>query len=322
MKKSFFSLITLLLGCTLLFCACDTTLPLADNSGSLVLATGGSTETYHDYGREIADILNANLNNIEIKTQTSGASKANVLLIEDNKADLAIVSNDVMYYAYNGTELFAKDGAVTSFSAVAGLYAEVCQIVANEDITSIGQLKGKRVAIGETGSSTESNARHILSVYGISFDDIIAFNYTLSDAIDALKNGKIDAFICTEDAPLKDISKLSAMHSINLLSMDTAHVKKLTEAYPFYSRYTIPLGSYNDIDQNITTVAVKATLVASNDLSPEIVKSIVQTLFTHQTELADLHKKGAELTPQFAVAEIKVPFHAGASAYFTEYGVF
>lgn len=322
MKKRFSALIALLIVCAFVFSACDTAVPLVDpTTGTFVLATGGNTETYHTYGGKIAKLLTQNLPNAEITTKVSGASVANIFLIEDKKADLAIVSNDVLYYAHTGTELFAGDGPVTSSSAVAGLYAEVCQVVASKEITSIGQLKGKRVAIGETGSSTETNALHILGAYGISRDDIIPFNYVLSDAIDALKHDKIDAFICTEEAPLKEISKLSNSHSINLLSIDSSHTKKLIEKYPFYSLYSIPSGTYNDIVHNTSTIAVKATLVASNDLSAELVSNILSVLFTQQKDLADAHKKGAELSPKSAISGIKVPFHAGANAYFTGLGL-
>ena len=77
-----------------------------------------------------------------------------------------------MDYAYNGTDLFAEEGAATEFATVAGLYAEVCQVVSTGDIKSIADLKGKRVSVGDAGSGVEFNARQILEAYGISFDDI------------------------------------------------------------------------------------------------------------------------------------------------------
>lgn len=54
-----------------------------------------------------------------------------------------------MDYAYNGTDLFAEEGAATEFATVAGLYAEVCQVVSTGDIKSIADLKGKRVSVGD-----------------------------------------------------------------------------------------------------------------------------------------------------------------------------
>ena len=148
--------------------------PSAPAAGSVSMGkgTGGTTGTYYAYGGVLANILNGKMSTAQINVQSTGASKANIFLIDDKEADLAIVQNDVMDYAFNGSDLFAEDGAVTSFSSVAGLYAEVCQIVASGDIKSIADLKGKRVSVGDAGSGVEFNARQILEAYDISFDDI------------------------------------------------------------------------------------------------------------------------------------------------------
>ena len=320
MKKIFAAFAAILLACSLLFCACSSTVPLVENIGPLVLATGGNNKTYHSYAGKITGILNETLNGTEITTKASGGSQANIFLIEDNEAQLAIVSSDVIHYAHYGTELFADAGAVTSFSPVAGLYAEVCQVVASENITSISNLKGKRVGVGESGSVVEADARHILAAYGLSFDDIIPFNYSISDAVDALKSGKIDAFVCRGDAPMKELKNLRATYGFRLLSIDNAHQKALKAEYPFYFSVTLPAGTYNDMDREVTTIAVKATLVASNSLSTDLVRSITKTLFEQQSEIADAHKKGAELMLPFAVDAITIPFHTGADTYYTEIG--
>ena len=173
----------------------------AAGSVSMVMGTGGTTGTYYAYGGVLANILNGKMSSAQINVQSTGASKANIFLIDDKEADLAIVQNDVMDYAFNGSDLFAEDGAVTSFSSVAGLYAEVCQIVASGDIKSIADLKGKRVSVGDAGSGVEFNARQILEAYDISFDDIEVNNLGFGDSADAIKDGKIDAFFCTAGAP-------------------------------------------------------------------------------------------------------------------------
>ena len=49
-------------------------------------------------------------------------------------------------------------------------YPEYVQIVANKNITSIDQLKGKKVSVGDAGSGVEFNARQILAAYGIDID--------------------------------------------------------------------------------------------------------------------------------------------------------
>jgi len=164
---------------------------------SIRLATGGNTGTYYAFGTAAGQILGEKAG-VSFNIQSTGASKANIQLIAAKEVEMAIVQNDVMDYAYNGTDLFEKDGAVKGFSAMAAIYAEVVQIVADPSagITSIADLKGKSVSVGDAGSGVEFNAKQILEAYGITFDDISKQNLSFSASADAFKDDKIDAFFC------------------------------------------------------------------------------------------------------------------------------
>ncbi|WFF72244.1 TAXI family TRAP transporter solute-binding subunit [Proteiniclasticum sp. QWL-01] len=85
------------------------------------LATGGNTGTYYAFGTAVGQILGEK-SGVSFNIQSTGASKANIQLISAKEVNMAIVQNDVMDYAFNGTDLFATDGAVKGFSAMAGLY--------------------------------------------------------------------------------------------------------------------------------------------------------------------------------------------------------
>ncbi|NBI72721.1 TAXI family TRAP transporter solute-binding subunit [Clostridiaceae bacterium] len=294
--------------------------PAAD-AVSLKMATGGTTGTYYAYGGVIANILNGKLGSLQLNVQSTGASKANIFLIDDGEADVAIVQNDVMDYASKGTDLFEEDGAIESFSAGAALYAEVCQIISSGDIKSVEDLKGKRVSVGDAGSGVEFNARQILNAYGISFDDIEVNNLGFGDSADALKDGKIDAFFCTAGAPTTAITELATTNSINLLGIDDEHAAALQNDYAFYTQYTIPGGTYKGVDDDVVTVAVKATLIVSDELSEDVVYDLVKGLFDNKDAITAGHAKGAELDPAYAVDGISVKFHPGAEKYFKEAGV-
>ena len=99
-------------------------------ASKIVLATGGNTGTYYGYGMAMGSILQEKTG-IKFDVQSTGASKANIQLIQTGEADMAVVQNDVMYYAYTGTDLF-KGAQTKDFSAVATLYPELCQIIASK----------------------------------------------------------------------------------------------------------------------------------------------------------------------------------------------
>lgn len=287
---------------------------------TLKMATGGTTGTYYAYSGTVSQVLGEKVENLKFDVQSTGASKANIYLVSDKEADIAIVQNDVMYYAYNGTDLFAGE-KVGGFSAMAGCYAEVCQIVTRGGISSVADLKGKRVSVGDVGSGVEFNARQILDAYGITFDDIIVNNLSFADSATALKDDKIDAFFCVAGAPTTAIVELATSNAINLVSIDDEHAAKLIEKYPFYTKFNIPSGSYKGVDTETQTVAVVATYIVSNSLSEDLVYKMTKALFENKADIASGHPKGAELDPVYAVSGISIPIHPGAEKYYKEIGV-
>ena len=293
----------------------------AGKTEQIRMATGGSTGTYYAYGSTFCQILTEKTK-IPIVIQSTGASKANLQLIDAGEAEMAIVQNDVIDYAYRGVDLFNGE-KITSFSAVAGLYAETCQVVANpaSGIKTIADLKGKNVSVGDAGSGTEFNARQILETYGVSFDDIGMQNLSFGASADALRDNKIDAFFCVAGAPTPAIVDLATSKDIVILDIDDVHAAQLIKNYPFYTQFPIPAGSYKGQNAQVMTVAVKATIVASNKLSDDTVYRLTKALFENKDQIAAAHEKGKDLSPAYAIAGVSVPFHPGAAKYFKEVGV-
>lgn len=313
MKKSLCLFISTVLVISLVLSGCG-------GKTALKMATGGTTGTYYAYSGTVSQVLSQKIDNLSFDVQSTGASKANIYLVSDQEADIAIVQNDVMYYAYNGTDLF--DGEkISGFSAMAGAYAEVCQVVSKSDITSIEDLRGKRVSVGDIGSGVEFNARQILEAYDMTFDDIVVSNLSFGDSATAMKDDKIDAFFCVAGAPTTAIVELATSNQINLLAVDDTHAAKLMEKYPFYTKFAVPGGTYKGVDSEIQTVAVVATYIVSDSLSEDLVYDMTKVLFENAEEIAVGHSKGAELDPAYSVSSISIPIHPGAEKYYKEIGV-
>ncbi len=288
---------------------------------ALKVATGSNTGTYYSYGTALTQVIGEKTGH-KFTVQSTGASKANIQLIDSGDVDIALVQNDVMDYAYNGTDLFAGE-KITSFMSMAALYAEVVQIVANPNsgIESIADLKGKNVSVGDAGSGVEFNAKQILEAYGITFDDINKQNLSFGASADAFKDNKIDAFFCTAGAPTTAIMDLATSNAIIILDIDDEHAQQLMEDYPFYTKYPIPAGTYTGVNTDAQTLAVKATLIVSANLAEDTVYDITKALFENRADITTAHAKGAELDMAYAVEGVSVPFHPGAEKYFKEIGV-
>lgn len=317
MKKTLIFSLTLL---ALVFFGCSKSDSVRQMN--LIMATGGTSGTYYSFGGALSQILSSSMENVSINVQSTGASVANLRLIATNDADLAIVQNDVMSYAYTGTESFVNN-SITKFRPVATLYPEVCQIVASvgSDIKSVYDMRGKRISVGDIGSGTEANARQILAEYGITFDDITVQNLGFGDSATALKDGKIDAAFVTSGIPTTAIMELSTTNDIVLVPVDADKASSIIAKYPFYVAIDVPGDTYRGVSVAVPTLAVKATLIASPALDDKLVYNITKTIFDRQADLAVSHAKGREVRLEDAVQGISVPMHSGAEKYYREIGL-
>ena len=288
-------------------------------SQKIFLATGSETGTYYSFGIALGQVMKDKIGQ-EFGVQSTGASKANIQLVAGGDVDMAIVQNDVMDYAFNGTNTFAAEGALSGFSAVATLYAEVVQIVAKPGITSVADLKGKTVSVGDAGSGTEFNAAQIFEAYGMTFDDINKQSLGFTDSADKFKDGQLDAFFVTAGAPTTCITDLATSNDFVILSIGETEMQYLKDNYGYYTEYTLAAGTYDKQTEDATTVAVKATLIAADDLSEDVVYNVTKGIFENIEAIKATHAKGAELSADSGVQGVSIPFHAGAEKYFKEIG--
>ena len=317
MKK----LIVMLLTLTMVFALCAPAVSAA-GPAKLNYATGGTSGTYYGFSGVIANVLNEKLaDTLKLKVESTGASKANIQMLASGDADIAIVQNDVMSYAYTGTDLFDGTAPITSFSAVCSCYPEYVQILAKKDITSIEQLAGKKVSVGDAGSGTEFNARQILDAYNLSFDDIKVSNQSFADSADSLKNGTIDAAFVVAGYPTTAVTELATNFDFNLLAIDDEHAAKLQSDYGFYYYGVIPGGTYSPVADDVPAVAVMATIIASNDVSADVIYAFVKGLFDYKDDITAGHVKGNELDLNTAISGVSIPWHDGAAKYYTEMGL-
>ncbi len=314
MKKTLSLLLAVVMMTALVLTSCG-----GGGSEKIFLATGSETGTYYSFGIALGQVLKDKIGQ-EFGVQSTGASKANIQLVADGDVSMAIVQNDVMDYAYNGTNTFAEEGAIQGFSAVATLYAEVIQIVAKPGITSVADLKGMTVSVGDAGSGTEFNAAQIFEAYGMTFDDINKQSLGFTDSADKFKDGQLDAFFVTAGAPTTCITDLATSNDFVILSIGETEMQYLKDNYGYYTDYTLTAGTYDKQTEDVNTVAVKATLIAADTLSEETVYNVTKGIFENIDAIKATHAKGAELSADSAVQGVSVPFHPGAEKYFKEIG--
>lgn len=195
-----------------------------------ILATGGTGGTYYPFGGAIANIWNTKIENMNVTAQATGASAENLRLINKGEAEYAIVQNDVMDYAYNGTDLFEGE-KLENIMTIGTLYPEVVQIAVSKDsgIKSVADFKGKRISVGDAGSGVEFNAKQIMEGYGLTFGDIKKSNLSFKESAEGIQNGTLDGCFITAGVPNAALQELAFTAGLTLVPVDGEAAKKICE---------------------------------------------------------------------------------------------
>jgi len=288
------------------------------------IASGGTGGTYYPLAGAMAAIWNASIKGMNASAQTTGASVANVNLLREAKADIIFVQNDIAYYAANGLEMF-KDKPFPELKGMACLYPETCQLIvlANSGIKTVADLKGKKVAVGAAGSGVEANARQIMAAAGVTYADIQVQYLSFNEAASNLKDGNIDAAFLTAGHPTAAVQDIAASKAIAMVAIDATIAAKLQSTYPFYTKTTIPAGTYKGVDTDTETVAVMSMLAVSSKLDASSVEKMLQTMFAKEgsDRLTAAHAKaGAMITLANAKNGMSLPLHAGAEKFYGKAG--
>ena len=290
----------------------------------LRIGTGGTAGTYYPVGVLVARLV-SQPGKILVTAQASNGSLGNVIGVANGSLESGFSQADVSRWAYTGTGIFVGKPRLLGLRLIANLYPESIHIVVKKGagITTVADLKGKRVALDEAGSGTLVNARQVLKAYGLQESDLIAEYIKPSLAGDRLKTGALDAFFLTAGAPAPAISDLAASgFALELLPIDGPAAARLRAASPFFQADTFAAGTYLGTPA-VPTLAVGAQWVTNEAVSSELIYEVTKALFKPATQhaLAAGHAKGQRITLERAAQDAGLPLHPGAQRYYREAGV-
>lgn len=286
------------------------------------IMTGSTAGVYYPLGGGISRIWNKYVPNVNATVEVSGGSVVNLRLIQQGQANAALVQNDAAYFASKGSEPFKKGEIITKHKGILMLYDEHFHIATTKQsgINSMTDLRGKKIRIGFPGSIVTVSVLALLEAYGMTEKDIKPHYISLPDGVEQIKDGNLDVLIEIIGAPSSGFLDLAHTRDIVFLSIDKEHREKLIRKYPFFSDAVIPAGTYKGLKEDLPVLAVTCMLVASSDLSTELVYNLTKAVFEHLDILGESHAKGKLIKLDTALKGMSIPLHPGAEKYYKEIG--
>ena len=283
------------------------------------LMTGPQGGSWYPLGGAIANIADQ----AGVKVQVlPGAGIANVKAVQAGKADFGFGNSISTVDGVAGRPPF--DTKTTNVCNVATLYPQYFQVVANADsnIQSLGDMKGKSLAIQPKGNTAEFISQQALQVYGLKYDDMSRTSFvSYTDAVSLMKDNNAQAFTLGTTVPASSIMDLASARDIRIVPIPDDKFQAMRKLNPGYTKLVIPANSYPKQTQDVPTIGYATHVIARCDLDEGVVYKVLKGMVDHKADLTAIANAMAPTTLKMMAEDIGVPLHKGAQRYYKEKGV-
>ncbi len=330
-KKSFIKVITIII---IIFIATAVLSCSKKNEIQKInIATGASGGVWAPLGDAMGITISENVEGVTAVAEETGGAVENLRMLLSGKAEIGFVFDYHVAKINTGSMPdVAKDPA--SMRIIMGLYEQPLQIVTGSasGISSLKDLKGKRVSTGAVGSGTEEQAGYLLGALGIDPDkDIIRKKLNLDDSVNGLKEGTLDAFFwsgalpseASTEGPLSNLAVDSKI-KMSILPIDSETADMVMKQTPgVFHPMVIKADEYPGMTSDVETLAVTAVLAVMDTFPDDLLAGSINAIFEHKNELLlPVWKGAANFTPEKSLSilapETRKYVHSAAFEVLTE----
>ncbi|ERS88966.1 TAXI family TRAP transporter solute-binding subunit [Halomonas sp. PBN3] len=236
----------------------------------------------------------------------------------------ALAQSDLHQYAAQGIEGFREAGPDTSLRSIFSLHSEPFTLVVRRraDIKGFEDLHRRSVNIGNPGSGQRGTMLRLMDARGWTRSDFRQVHDLPADqqAME-LCHGNIDAMVYTVGHPNDSVAQAIRLCDAEIVDVEGSFVDLMVNAFPYFTRASIPAGLYGPEQEAVNTFGVRATLVTTQQTDPALVYRLVASVFDDFARFQSTHPALAELSPQAMIRDgLSAPLHEGAMRYYSERG--
>jgi uncharacterized protein len=226
------------------------------NANTAMILTTGSGLTYQPLAADLATVLNDGDNLRVLPVQGYSAYQNVRDLCYLRGIDLAFTRTNILNRWRQRGEIPDLDQKVVYILKVANTEEN---IIARSDITSVEQLRGKKVNFNLAGSGTQMSARDIFGALGVEVEET---NFGVSDGLQKLQDGEIAAVVMTAGKPSPLLRRLKRSDGYRVLPIPLT-----TSLIGDYAPSTLEHDDYPDLipqGQPVDTLASGILIIAYN----------------------------------------------------------
>jgi hypothetical protein len=248
-----------------------------------------------------------------------GAGISNIRAVHEGKAEIGFANSITSVDAVAGREPFKEKHV--NVCNVATLYPQYFQVVvlANSDIRSVKDFKGKSLTTQTRGNTGELVTQHILQINGLSYKDMKVSFGSYTDSVSQMQDGHAQIFTLGAAAPVSAVMDLATSRDVRLLDL-TPYLAEMRKINPGYVLSPIKANTYPKQDKPVPVIAYNTHVVVSCKLAEPTVMAMTKIMAEGAKDMAAINKSMDGLSAAAMAVDIGVPLHPGARKYYESVG--
>ena len=283
----------------------------------LAMGTASTSGVYYPVGKSLCELVNKGRLQelIRCLAYSTGGSEYNIQAVLSGELSLGITRTDLAYDAYHGKGDFAVRGPAPSLRQVFTLYDEPVVVIVKRTagISRFEDIAGKRVNIGNRGSSQRGIVRMIMDAAKLRNEDFSSYReLTTTEMGDAFCKGEVDVISQALGMPAPFFKRMIEECDGVILPIPTAVIDSILATHPSLIRTSIPGGFYKGHDTIVPSFGMRTTLVASDRTSAESIRRFTKLIIDQLPELRDSQLALRDVSAKSMTSEgILIPLHDG-----------
>ncbi len=293
-----------------------TVLSTTASAEELRIGTASLGGAFYPMGQSISNVVNEHAGNgISMVPIVTGGSVQNPNLIASGEVEIAITNNNLAVLATKGVGPYSGTGPI-DIGAVAALHPSVLHmmVLADSDIQTIEDLRGKRVAVGPAGGGTLGFVNFLFPLHDMSVEDITPSFVSYADGFSQLTDGTVDATLALSGFPSGAVMQATAGAELRYIDFSEGMLEAALEANSAFVEVEVPADVYGTAEAG-RVIGVNNMLVAPNSLDAATVQAVTAAIFDNLEELQAENANARQIDPAMSL-NLAIPLHAGAQAYF------
>lgn len=293
--------------------------PIASADNRVTYKSAKAGTSYYQMGVELAQAMKEGSNgDIIVTLEESQGSVQNVMEAPNRRGNYVFTTPpSLATSAAEGKGPFAKNPN-PKFQDIRALFpipALTMHFVTRQDagIKNFDDLQGKNLLIGKGTFSANEGAKY-LKLFGLE-GKVNLSDVELNNAVPAMKNKQIDAFVTAGSFPSPNVIEAAASMPLHILTMTEEQVKQTGAA-----KTVIPANTYNGQTEEIVTTSLPVIAYTTTEMNDDMAYLLTKTFWEQRDKMANSAPWWKGVTPE-QVMNVQGKIHPGALKYYAEKGI-